>query len=151
MTSNIGTAEGGKPGLGFGGKDGGSKSDYRNYLKQFFRPEFLNRLDDVITFNTLGQDTLAQILDLQLTEVYERLAEQKLTLALTDEARAFLLEEGHDPVNGARPLRRAVERLVTRPISTKILEEAFPPGATVRVKAGDGELVFEAVEANESA
>ncbi len=144
MTSNIGTAEGGRPGLGFGGKDGELKADYSGHLKQFFRPEFINRLDEVITFNPLGKETLSKILDLELVEVHKRLRDQKLTIELNDEAREFLLQEGFDPINGARPLRRVIERLLTRPISTKIVEEVFPPGSVVVITMEDGKLAFEA-------
>jgi ATP-dependent Clp protease ATP-binding subunit ClpC len=123
MTSNIGTEEGGKS-MGFGAQDHG-KIDYSGYLNRFFRPEFINRLDEVITFRPLDKGTLSSILDLQLTGVYERLSEQGLQLKLSDEARELILQKGFDPVNGARPLRRAVERLLTRPLSARIVEEAF--------------------------
>jgi ATP-dependent Clp protease ATP-binding subunit ClpC len=140
MTSNIGTVEGGKS-MGFGVKP--ERPDYSGYLKQFFRPEFLNRLDDVITFAPLDIETIGKILDLQLSELLERLEEQKLTLELTQEAREFLLSEGFDPVNGARPLRRAIERLLTRPLSNKIVEDAFDHNKTVIVDVADNKLTFE--------
>lgn len=144
MTSNIGTQEGGRAALGFGQLDDRAP-DYSNYLKQFFRPEFLNRIDEVITFRPLNEESLSKILELQLGSLYHRLHDQRLTLEITDEARAFLLEKGHDPVNGARPLRRAIERYLTRPISTRILEEAFKPGDTIVVipNADQSGVVFE--------
>ena len=114
MTSNIGTEEGSRPSLGFMG--GERQPDYTAHLNQFFRPEFLNRLDEVVTFRSLSHDTLSQILDLQLGELYERLNEQKLKLVLSDAARALILQRGYDPINGARPLHRAIERLLTRPL-----------------------------------
>jgi ATP-dependent Clp protease ATP-binding subunit ClpC len=143
MTSNIGTDDSGKS-LGFAsGPD--RLPDYESHLKRFFRPEFLNRLDEVITFRPLNEETLSKILDLQLGELHERLAEQKLKLALSDEARALILHAGHDPVNGARPLRRAIERLLTRPLSTRIVEDAFEPGDTITALADEDErLRFEA-------
>ena len=141
MTSNIGTQEGSRS-LGFEESERG-KEDYSGYLKNFFRPEFINRLDEVITFHSLSEEVLELILNKQLQELHERLAEQKLSLKLTDSARQLILKVGHDPINGARPLRRAIERLLTRPISAKIVEDAFEKGSTVIASANeDGALVF---------
>lgn len=143
MTSNIGTLEGGRS-LGFNGS-AQEQADYSGYLKQFFRPEFINRLDDVITFQPLTADTLARILDRQLRELRERLTGQRLQLELTDEARALILEIGHDTVHGARPLRRAIERMLTRPLSARIMEDVFPPDSRVVVyRADDNRLGFRA-------
>ncbi len=140
MTSNIGTEESARPALGFMG--GGREPDYAAHLNQFFRPEFLNRIDEVVTFRPLSADTLSKILDLQLTELYARLDEQKLKLILTDEARALILQKGFDPVNGARPLHRAIERLLTRPLSAKIVEDAFVPGDTITAAIEEDHLHF---------
>jgi ATP-dependent Clp protease ATP-binding subunit ClpC len=140
MTSNIGTEEGGRA-IGFSGTDQ-EAPDYSTYLKRFFRPEFINRLDDVITFKPLTMDTLSDILELQLGELYERLDEQTITLSLTDAARQLVLTNGHDPINGARPLRRAIERLLTRPISHRIVAEEFQPGDHIIVDITDGEIEF---------
>ena len=98
-----------------------------------------------MTFNPLTPPVLSQILEVQLKELHERLTEQRLKLRLTDEARALILEKGYDPINGARPLRRAVERLLVRPLSAAIVEDAFQPGQTIVVHATDDErLRFEA-------
>lgn len=129
MTSNIGTEEGGKS-LGFVGA-GQRQPDYTAYLSRYFRPEFLNRLDDIVTFRALSEDTLSRILDLQLNDLHVRLRTQGLALELDPAARAFILQKGYDPINGARPLRRAIERLLTRPLSGRIVEDAFQPGDTV--------------------
>lgn len=143
MTSNIGTEETGKA-VGFSGTPGRTP-DYSAHLNKFFRPEFLNRLDEVITFRPLSPETLSKILDLKLRDLYKRLNDQNLRLILSDEARALILEKGYDPVNGARPLQRAIERLLTRPLSGKIVEDAFAPGDTIMVYAADdGRLRFEA-------
>ncbi|NWF70783.1 MAG: ATP-dependent Clp protease ATP-binding subunit [Chloroflexi bacterium] len=143
MTSNIGTQEAGKH-LGFASSTR-SEPDYSAYLSRFFRPEFLNRLDEVITFKALDESALSRILDLQLQDLHRRLAEQKLRLELADDARALILRKGHDPVNGARPLRRAIERLLTRPLSARIVEDTFQPGDAIVAKEIDGEqLGFEA-------
>ncbi|MFZ4826508.1 MAG: ATP-dependent Clp protease ATP-binding subunit [Phototrophicaceae bacterium] len=133
MTSNIGTQEGGKR-LGFGGSLS-NKRDYTMYLSQFFRPEFLNRLDEVITFNALTRETLEKILQLQLRDLYERLAEQGLTLSLTPEARELILELGYDPERGARPLRRTIDRMITRPISNLLISNQFSNGDTILAQA----------------
>lgn len=144
MTSNIGTQEGAKHSLGFV-RDDDAEPDYSQYLKQFFRPELLNRIDEVITFRRLNKETMAKILNLQLTELHVRLRDQKLSLTLSDEARDIVLEEGYDPNLGARPLRRAIERLVTRPLSIKIVEDTFNPGdAIIAYAQDDGKLRFEA-------
>ncbi len=142
MTSNVGTQEGGKR-LGFGGVE--EEPDYSGYLSNVFRPEFLNRIDEVITFRPLGRDALSKILVLQLGDLRERLSEQKLTLELANDAREKILDVGHDPVHGARPLRRAIERLLTRPLSTRIVADEFEPGDVIVARAGDGnKLSFEA-------
>ncbi len=143
MTSNIGTEEVGKA-LGFGASE--NEPDYAGYLKRFFRPEFMNRIDEVITFHSLNSKTLSQILDLQLEELHQRLTGQKLRLLLADDARQLILTKGFDPISGARPLRRAIERLVTRPLSNKIVEDAFEPGAIIIARADGGErLKFEPI------
>jgi ATP-dependent Clp protease ATP-binding subunit ClpA len=129
MTSNIGTQEGGKR-LGFYNSLT-NKRDYTLYLSQFFRPEFLNRVDEVITFNALTRETVEKILHLQLRDLYERLAEQGLTLTLTPEARELILELGYDPALGARPLRRTIDRLITRPISNLLIANQFNNGDTI--------------------
>ncbi len=142
MTSNIGTAEASKT-LGFGMTQE-ERKDFAIYLKRFFRPEFLSRLDQVITFQPLSRETVSQILDLQLSELRERLQEQHLSLKLTDDARDVILDEGFDPTNGARPMRRAVERLLTRPLSAQIIEDGFSKDTAVLVKVGEnGLLEFE--------
>jgi ATP-dependent Clp protease ATP-binding subunit ClpB len=129
MTSNIGTAEAAKP-LGF--KSAGEADiDYTAYLDRFFRPEFLSRLDDVVVFRPLSRDSLEQILHLQLADVHRRLAEQHYTLTLTGAAADLILDRGYDPVNGARPLRRAIEKLLTRPLSVRIIEDLLPPGTHI--------------------
>ncbi len=143
MTSNIGTQEGGKK-LGFGAR-ADEKNDFSAYLGNFFRPEFLNRVDEIITFNSLTQPVLDDILSLQLTDIHERLARQNLSLVLDDEARDLILSMGYDPANGARPLRRTVERMLTRPLSAQIVEDRFSPGDEIIVTVDDdGKIRFEA-------
>ncbi|MCC6616617.1 MAG: ATP-dependent Clp protease ATP-binding subunit [Anaerolineae bacterium] len=142
MTSNIGTEEVGR-GLGFV-NSADHEPDYSAYLSRYFRPEFLNRVDEVIKFRSLDTGILGQILDLQLADLRERLNSQKLSLKLEDDARDLLLRTGFDPVNGARPLRRAIERLLTRPLSARIVDDTFDPGDTIVVHAESDRLSFEA-------
>jgi ATP-dependent Clp protease ATP-binding subunit ClpC len=149
MTSNIGTEEHGRQ-LGFTpGSD--RHMDYSGYLSRYFRPEFINRLDDVVTFRPLDRSVLSSILDLQLATLHDRLREQRLTLVLDESARDLILRKGYDPVNGARPLRRAVERLLTRPLSARIVEDAFNPGDTVIASAdASGERMVFASQAGKT-
>jgi len=101
-------------------------------LARFFRPEFLNRVDEIVIFRPLTTTALEKILDLQLIDLRKRLESQRLQLELSPEARMLILKKGYDPVNGARPLRRSIERLLTRPLSARIVEDSFPPGTVVR-------------------
>lgn len=144
MTSNIGTQESSKS-LGFGNSsDDDAEPDFTPYLKQYFRIEFLNRIDEVVTFSQLGKDVLAVIMELQLEDIRTRLREQRLKLEISEEAGNILLKEGYDPVNGARPLRRAIERMITRPLSMKLVEDVFQSGDTILVVVDeDGSLNFE--------
>ncbi len=111
-------------------------------LRDHFRPEFLNRVDDLIVFKPLTQEQLGAIVDIQLTRLKKRLAERKISLVVTDAARKVLIERGWDPVYGARPLKRAIQRLVQDPLAMLLLEGKFTDGDVVEVDAKDGELVF---------
>jgi ATP-dependent Clp protease ATP-binding subunit ClpB len=111
-------------------------------LQKQFRPEFLNRVDDLILFHCLSKTELRQIVALQVRRVERRLADQKLNLAISDAAIDFIADRGYDPVYGARPLKRAIQRLLENPIATKILETPFAPGSTIAVDRGDEELVL---------
>ncbi|MBW7880613.1 MAG: ATP-dependent Clp protease ATP-binding subunit [Anaerolineae bacterium] len=131
MTSNIGTLEGARSDLGFRSGDPQLTRDFRTYLSKHFRPEFINRLDEIITFSALSRDTLRRILDKHLHDVHARINQQKLSLVLTDEAKEAILDAGYDPANGARPLQRAIERMITRPLSNFILVNTLEPGTTI--------------------
>ncbi|HEY7207107.1 MAG TPA: AAA family ATPase [Gaiellaceae bacterium] len=120
-------------------------------LREHFRPEFLNRIDEVVEFRPLSRDQIAEIVDLQLTRLRERLAERRLGLELTDAAKETLAEAGWDPAYGARPLKRAIQRLIENPLALRLLEGDFADGDTVRVDARDGDLVFERAAAAEPA
>ena len=112
-------------------------------LKKHFRPEFLNRVDDVIIFQSLDEDELAKIVETQLGRLEKRLAQQNLTLDVDKAAKLLIAKEGYDPQFGARPLKRAVQEMLLNPLSMKLLEGEFKPGDKVKVTAKDGELVFQ--------
>ena len=116
----------------------------RERLRQHFRPEFLNRLDDVVVFRPLSPASLEKIVDIQLIRVAELAARQDVTLTVSDKARARVAREGWDPAFGARPLKRAVQRLVQDPLATALLEGALSPGGAVRLEEASegGELVL---------
>ncbi|MGH8697275.1 MAG: ATP-dependent chaperone ClpB, partial [Burkholderiales bacterium] len=118
-------------------------------LRQHFRPEFLNRVDDVLIFRPLGTEEIARIVDLQLERVQRLVAEKKLTLEVTAAAKQLMVAEGYDPVYGARPLKRAIQRLLQNPLALAVLEGEYQEGDRVRVdRAKDGtRLVFERVPA----
>jgi ATP-dependent Clp protease ATP-binding subunit ClpB len=115
----------------------------RGAMHDVFRPEFLNRIDEIIEFQALSREQLAEIVELQLRRLRERLAARGISIELADEAKELLAEEGWDPAYGARPLKRAIQRLVENPLALRLLEGEFGEGDTVRVEARDGELVFE--------
>ena len=115
-------------------------------LRLQFRPEFLNRIDEVIVFHALADADLAAIVDLLVADLAARLAEHDLALELTPAARRLIATEGHDPAFGARPLKRAVQRLVENPLARALLEGRFPPGSRIVGDAdpGSGTLLFSA-------
>jgi ATP-dependent Clp protease ATP-binding subunit ClpB len=118
-----------------------------NELRDRFRPEFLNRVDEIVTFEPLTREQLGEIVELQLARLRARLADRRIELEVTDAAKELLAEEGWDPAYGARPLKRAIQRLVENPLALELLEGRFAEGETIRADAGDGELVFERVGA----
>ena len=111
-------------------------------LKRHFRPEFLNRVDDVIVFRSLDEDELASIVEIQLGRLEKRLAQQNLVLEVDAAAKKFLAREGYDPQFGARPLKRAVQDQLLNPLSLRLLDGEFKPGDKIKVTTKDGELVF---------
>jgi ATP-dependent Clp protease ATP-binding subunit ClpB len=116
-------------------------------LRDRFRPEFLNRVDEMVVFDALTREQIADIVELQLGRLRDRLAERRIALDVTDAAKELLAEEGWDPAYGARPLKRAIQRLVENPLAHELLEGRFSEGDVVRADAQEGELVFERSEA----
>ncbi len=141
MTSNVGTSELSDTQVGFlgGGVDElDQTSKLLMALKKVFRPEFLNRVDEVIAFRSLTKEQIRDIVEIQIRKVVERLSEQRVTLQLTGAAKDYLAERGYDPVYGARPLKRAIQTYVLNPLSSKLLEGVFHPGEKVEVDHPEG-------------
>jgi ATP-dependent Clp protease ATP-binding subunit ClpC len=144
MTSNLGTQEFQRQAIGFSRQEKSEQQRLRGTietaLKQTFRPEFLNRIDDTIIFQPLTEEHLKKIVDLLILEVEKRLADRNIKLELDDEAKAWLLKEGYEPAYGARPLRRAIQRYVENPLSSRILQGEIKDGNTVVVGV-DGDVL----------
>jgi ATP-dependent Clp protease ATP-binding subunit ClpB len=111
-------------------------------LRATFRPEFLNRIDEIVVFHPLSREHLAQIVEIQLGRLRGLLAGRKITLESSDEARALLAERGYDPVYGARPLKRAIQQLVQDPLALALLRGDFGESDTVVADVRDGQIVF---------
>ncbi len=139
MTSNIGSLEIQKLA---GGDEHRMKLLVLEALRQHFKPEFLNRLDDVVIFHALDRSQIREIVDIQISRVNRRLAERNYTLVLDDAAAKMLADEGYDPAYGARPLKRAIQRLIENPLALEILEGKFTAGDTILVSADGGRLSF---------
>jgi ATP-dependent Clp protease ATP-binding subunit ClpC len=150
MTSNLGTEYVRRSGtIGFislsaGPEEQAEQEKIGKALKSTFRPEFLNRIDEIITFSPLSKDQMTEIVDLQIKEVAERLWESGLKVELTSSGRKWLAEKGYDPAFGARPLRRALQKYVESPLSISLLSGEFQAGQTIIVDVDpqSDELVF---------
>jgi len=125
-------------------KDGETVKDVEpqvmEVVRAHFRPEFINRLDEIILFHRLGEEHMAPIVDLQVLRVQELLKDRKIELDLTDAARRWLGRVGYDPVYGARPLKRAIQKYLQDPLADLILRGEVPDGSTVKIDEGDGAL-----------
>jgi len=148
MTSNVGADVLKKEvSVGFGAPSSGQdydkmKDKILTEVKRIFRPEFLNRVDDIIVFRSLSKDDLLKIIDIEVEKVRERLKKQGVKLVLTDRAKKFLIDEGFDEKFGARPLRRAIERHLEDPLAEEILREQLPEGKILTVDEKEGKLTF---------
>ena len=111
-------------------------------VRAHFRPEFLNRLDDIILFHRLKRSEMGAIVDIQLKRLQKLLDDRKITLDLDESARNWLAEKGYDPVYGARPLKRVIQREVQDPLADKILAGEIPDGSTVKLTGGTDKLLF---------
>ena len=148
MTSNLGTEEFQRQPVGFYPKEGADEKRMRtaveDALKRTFRPELLNRIDDVIIFHSLTEENLKDVVELLIREEGKRLGERSIKLNVTPEAKAWLVKRGYDQIYGARPLRRAIQRYVENPISSKILQSEFKEGDTITVDVREDNLTFTA-------
>jgi ATP-dependent Clp protease ATP-binding subunit ClpB len=137
MTSNLGSHL-------FGEEQDAKRlrTEIMNVLRQSLRPEFLNRIDEIVVFKPLGREEIGRIVSIQIAHLMKRLADKRITLTLTPAAEELLAREGYDPVYGARPLKRAIQRLVQDPLALKLLEGVFKDGDTVVADAKQGEIVF---------
>ena len=149
MTSNLGTGEFQKHGFGFQRGDDSAEADrtrlrksVEDAVKKAFRPELLNRIDEIIVFDPLTKEQIHQIVDLMMNEVQRRLEDRKVTVEMSEPAKDWIVEQGFDKVFGARPLRRAIQRHVENPLAKRILAGDFSEGAHVVVGLDDGALTF---------
>jgi len=147
MTSNLGSqsiAEASTDSAREGGQvSEGLKRQITEALSQHFRPEFINRIDEVIFFHALGLPHIKTIVEIQLANLLRRLEDRKIRVELTEPAKAFLVSEGYDPMYGARPLKRTIQRRVLDPLAMRVLEGQFREGDRAIVDVGDNGLVFE--------
>lgn len=152
MTSNLGTRDIGRPAMGFQFGDAKEntvsnfKASAEEALKKAFLPELLNRIDEIIVFEPLTQPQIMQIVDLMVAQVQERLSEYQISLELTSSARSLLAKQGFDPVYGARPLRRVIQRLLENPLARDIVAGDIQHGASVSVDAKSDLLIFRSSE-----
>ncbi|HXA51080.1 MAG TPA: AAA family ATPase, partial [Candidatus Acidoferrum sp.] len=149
MTSNIGTGMVERNTIGFSvhGKDGKNEDTRKRLLEALrgqFRPEFINRIDDIIVFNSLTREHLSKIVDIQISNLGKQLKDRKVQLEVTTAAKEAIISEGYDPQYGARPMKRAIQRLIGDPLALKLINGDFPEGDTILVDAsGNGnELTF---------
>ena len=143
MTSNLGTTARMDTRMGFAGSHDERARDCERALKDFFRPEFLNRVDEIVCFDPLTEDELLEIVDLIAQEERSRLAEMGRSFELTDAARRQLARDGYDPAFGARPLRRVFQRRIENPLSKLLLAGEFAEGETIQVDYADGDYTFD--------
>ncbi|WP_455270437.1 ATP-dependent chaperone ClpB [Rhizobium herbae] len=149
MTSNLGAEY--LVGLGENDDSDMVRDQVMDVVRGHFRPEFLNRVDEIILFHRLKRGEMGAIVDIQLTRLRQLLADRKITLELDDEARAFLADKGYDPAYGARPLKRAVQKYVQDPLAEQILQGNFPDGSTIKAFAGSDRLNFKLRDGAEKA
>ena len=143
MTSNVGShfiAE--RVGSGATELDEGTRRQVTETLRAHFRPEFLNRVDEIIIFHALSREEMRQIIDIQLRGLMKRLEDRKIRVELTDRAKDLLIAEGYDPTYGARPLKRTIQRRILDPLAMRVLQGEFHEGENIRIDVVDGDLKF---------
>jgi ATP-dependent Clp protease ATP-binding subunit ClpB len=144
MTSNLGSQFIAQEATGIHGElSEGARRQVMEALRAHFRPEFLNRVDEIIFFHSLGLEHMKRIIDIQVHSLLKRLEDRKIHVDLTDAAKNFIVSEGYDPMYGARPLKRTIQRRVLDALAMRVLEGEFHEGDRVVVDVGDNELTFE--------
>jgi ATP-dependent Clp protease ATP-binding subunit ClpB len=123
--------------------DEGTRRQVMDAVREHFRPEFINRVDEIIVFHALGREHLREIIDIQLRSLMKRLEDRKIGFEVTDRAKDLLIAEGYDPTYGARPLKRTIQREILDPLAMRVLQADFVEGDVVRIDAQAGEIVFE--------
>ncbi len=126
-------------------QDEKTKEEVTALMQQRFKPEFLNRIDDIVFFKALSMHQLAKIVDIQIAHLQKLLAEQEITIEITDDAKEFLAQKGYNPIYGARPLKRTLRQLIENPLSKKLLKQEIIPNSKVKIDVKDDELTFETV------
>jgi ATP-dependent Clp protease ATP-binding subunit ClpB len=147
MTSNLGSREI----QSAEGDEKQAREAVLMILRDHFKPEFLNRIDDIVVFTQLSREHIAQIIDVQLEKLRKTLEERGITIELDDSARDLLVEQGYDPVYGARPLKRAIQTLIQNPLAVSLLKGDIASGQTIRVSAANGEMKFTPVGSEQKA
>jgi ATP-dependent Clp protease ATP-binding subunit ClpB len=143
MTSNVGShfiAE--RVGGGATDLDEGTRRQVMETLRAHFRPEFLNRVDEIIIFHPLSREEMRKIIDIQLRGLMKRLEDRKIRVELSDRAKDLLIAEGYDPTYGARPLKRTIQRRILDPLAMRVLQGEFRDGETIRIDVVDSDLRF---------
>src|SRR5438128_2117716 len=147
MTSNLGSREI----QSAEGDEKQAREAVLQILRDHFKPEFLNRIDDIVVFEQLSKDEIAKIIDVQLEKLRKTLEERGIRIELDDSARELLVKEGYDPVYGARPLKRAIQTLIQNPLAVSLLKGDIAAGQTVKVTAESGEMKFTPVQGTKEA
>jgi ATP-dependent Clp protease ATP-binding subunit ClpB len=142
MTSNLGSQYLAERAVQGGAIDEGTRREVLDAMRQHFRPEFINRIDEIIVFHPLGREHMGRIIDLQMARLLARLQERKITLHLTEAARLALVDEGYDPLYGARPLKRTLQKRVLDPLAMAVLQGEFHEGDEITLDLVDGALHF---------
>ena len=145
MTSNAGSATNTNS-IGFGNQIESNRNKILNSLRETFRPEFLNRVDEIVVFNPLSEEQLLQIVDLMLFDTQKVLADKNISMKVSLEAKKYLLEKGTDLKYGARPLRRAIQRYIEDELSDLILKSELSNGKTVEINLNKDKLHFEIID-----
>jgi ATP-dependent Clp protease ATP-binding subunit ClpB len=151
MTSNVGSLYIAEAAVSGEGMTGEIRARVLDEMRSHFRPEFLNRVDDIIVFHALGKQELRTIIDIQFRGLVKRLEDRKIHIELSDKAKDIIIEEGYDPTYGARPLKRTIQRRILDPLAMRVLQGDFREGDTVRIDGRGSELVFNKVEAGVAA